>query len=84
MQFVSHQHKDNFIPKPSQKQQVSNQQWAGFKKDIKREVTSYPHLKDKRYFDSFCRSLYITGKSYDCDEVLAPDYKTSTENKELV
>ena len=62
-------------------QQVSNQQLAGFKKCIKREVTSYPTLKDER---SFSRSLYITAKSHDCDEILDPDYKPSTEDKELL
>ena len=54
-----------------------------FKKGIKREVTSYPTWKDERYFDSFSRSLYITPKSHDCDEVLVPDYEASTEDKEL-
>ena len=83
MQFVLHQHTDNFIPKPSQKQQVSNQQSVGFKKGIKREVTSYPTLLDERYFDSFSRSLYITAKSHDCDEGLDPDYKPITEDNEL-
>ena len=84
MQFVLHQHTDNFTPKQCQKQQVSNQQLAGFKKGIKREVTSDPTLKDERYFDSFSRSLYITAKSHDCDEVLDPDYKPSVEDEELV
>ena len=83
MQFVLQQHTDNLTPKPSHKQQVSNQQLTGFKKDIKREVTAYPTLKDERYFDLFSRSLYITAKSHDCDEVLGPDYKPSTEDKEL-
>ena len=32
MQFVLHQHTYNFIPKPSQKQQVSDQQLAGSRK----------------------------------------------------
>ena len=62
---------------------MSNQQSAGFKKDIKREVTSYPTLKDERYFDSFSSSLYVTAKSHDCDEVLDPDYTPSTEDKKL-
>ena len=39
-------------------------------------------LKDERYFDSFSRSLYITTKSHDCDEVLDSDY-TNTEYIEL-
>ena len=72
-----------FPPKPSHKEQVSNQQLAGFKKGIKREVTSIPTLKNERHFDSFSRSLYTTVKSHDCDEVLDTDYKPSTEDKEL-
>ena len=85
MKFVLQQQADNSTPKPSHKQQVSKQQLAGFKKGIKREVTSYPTMKDERYFDSFSRSLYITAKSHGCDEVLDPDYKPtpSTEDKEL-
>ena len=81
MKFVLQQQTDNFTQKPSHKQQVSHQQFAGFKKGIKREVTSYPTLKDERYFDSFTRSLYITAKSHDCDEVLDPNYTPSTEEK---
>ena len=83
MKFVLQQQTDSFTPKPSHKQQVSNQQLAGFKKGIKIKVTSYPILKDERNFDSFSRSLCITTKSHDCDEVLDPDYKPSTEDKEL-
>ena len=44
-------------------------------------MTSYPTLKDERYFDS--SSSYVTAKSPDCDEILDPDYKPSTEDKEL-
>ena len=62
---------------------MSNQQLAGFKKGIKREETSYPTLKDERYFDSLSRSLCITAKSYDYDEVLDPDHTASPENTEL-
>ena len=83
MKFLLQQQTDSFTPKPSHKQQVSNRQLAGFKKGIKREVTSYPTLKEERYFDSFSRSLYITSKSHDCDEVLDPDYTPSTEDEEL-
>ena len=83
MKFLLQQQTDSFTPKPSPKQQVSNRQLAGFKKGSKREVTSYPTLKEERYFDSFSRSLYITSKSHDCDEVLDPDYTPSTEDEEL-
>ena len=41
---------------------TSNQKLVSFRKDIKMEETSYPTLKDERYFDSFSRSLYITAK----------------------
>ena len=56
---------------------TSNQQLARFRKGIKREETSYPTLKDEIYFDSFSRSLYITAKSHECDEILDPEYTPS-------
>ena len=83
MKFVLQQQTDSFTQKLSYKQQVPNKPLAGSKKGIKREVTSDPTLKDERYFDSFSRSLYITAKSHNCDEVLHPDYKSSREDKEL-
>ena len=46
------QHSNMTFMKFVLQQQVSNQQLAGFKKGIKREVTSYATLKDERYFDS--------------------------------
>ena len=54
---------------------------VSFKKGIKREETAYPTLKDERYFDGFSRSLYITTKSLECEQVLDPDYtSTNAEN----
>ena len=82
MNFVLQQQTDNFTPKPSHKQQASEQQLPGFKKGIKREMASYPTLKDERHSNFLSRSLYITGKSHECDEVLEPDYALSTEDKE--
>ena len=40
-------------------------------------------MKDERYIDSFSRSLYITVKSHECDEVLDPEYTPSNYEKEL-
>ena len=40
-------------------------------------------MKDERYFDSFSRSLYITAKSHECDEVLDPEYTPSNSEKQL-
>ena len=53
--------------------QSSNQKLVSFKKCIKREETAYPTLKDEMYFDGFSRSLYITVKSHECEEVLDPE-----------
>ena len=63
---------------------TSNQKLVSFRKGIKREETSYPTLKDERYFDSFGRSLYITAKSHECDEVLDPEYTPSNSEKEFL
>ena len=46
-----------------------NQKLINFKKVIKREETAYPTLKDERYFDGVSRSLYITAKSHECEQV---------------
>ena len=54
---------------------------TSFKKGIKREQTAYPTLKDERYFDGFSRSLYITAKSHECEQVLDPDYTPSNAEK---
>ena len=62
---------------------TSDQKLASFRKSIKWEETSYPILKDERYFDSFSRSLYITAKAHGGDEVLDPEYTPSNSEKEL-
>ena len=62
---------------------TSNQKLVSFRKGIKRKETAYPTLKDERYFDGFSRSLYITAKSHECEEVLDPEYTPSNSEKEL-
>ena len=64
---------------------ISNQKQklASFKKGIKGEETAYPTLKDERYFDGFSRSLYITAKSHECEQVLDPDYTPTNAEKDL-
>ena len=51
----------------------------GFKKAIKREIATYPSLKDERYIDGFKRSLFIVAKSHECNEVLDPTYTPGRE-----
>ena len=70
-------------PTATEQRNTSNQILVSFRKGIKREETSYPTLKDERYFDSLSRSLYITTKSHECDEILDPDYTPSNSEKEL-
>ena len=53
-----------------------------FKKGIKREITSYPSLKDEKYFDGFKRSLFIVPKTHECSEVLDPNYTPGSEPEE--
>ena len=60
---------------------TSNQKLVSFRKGTKREETAYPTLKDERYFDSFSRSLYITAKSHECEEVLDPEYTPTNTKK---
>ena len=62
---------------------VIDQKLVSFRKGIEREETAYPILKDERYFDSFSRSLYITAKSHECEEVLDPEYTLTNSEKEL-
>ena len=54
----------------------------GFKKGIKREIATYPSLKDERYFDGFKRSLLIVAKTHECNEVLGPNYTPGSEPEE--
>ena len=56
---------------------------VSFKNSIKREETAYSTLKDERYYDGFSRSLYITAKSHECEQVLDPDYIPTNAEKDL-
>ena len=67
----------------TQPRATSNQKLISSRKGIKREETAYPTLKDETYFDSCSRSLYITAKSHECEDVLDPEYTPSNSEKEL-
>ena len=62
---------------------TSSEKLVSFRKRIKREETAYPTLKVERYFDSFSRSVYVTAKSHECEDVLDPEYIPSNSEKEL-
>ena len=80
MKYVIYNLSDSTESRPISNQK---QKLASFKKAIKREETAYPTLKDERYFDGFSRSLYITAKSHECEQVLDPDYTPSNTEKDL-
>ena len=48
-----------------------------------RACVLFSGLKDERYFDAFSRSLYITAKSHECEQVLDPDYTPTNAEKDL-
>ena len=62
---------------------TSNHKLLSFRKGIKREESAYPTLKDERYFNVSSRSLYITAKSHECEQMLDPDYIQKESEKEL-
>ena len=80
MKYVIYNLSDSTESRPISNQK---QQLASFKKGIKRKETANPTLKDERYFDGFSRSLYITAKSHECEQVLDPDYTPSNAEKDL-
>ena len=51
----------------------------GSKKGIKKEIATFPSLKDERYFDGFKRSLLIVAKTHEYNEVLDPNYTPGSE-----
>ena len=62
---------------------TSNQKLASFRKRYKKGRNFIPYIEDKRYFESFSRSPYITAKSHECDVILDPEYTPLNSEKEL-
>ena len=50
-------------------------QLLNFKRGIKRDISAYPTLKDKKYYESFKRSVLVTARAHDCEEVLLPTFR---------
>ena len=49
-------------------------QLLNFKRDIKRDISAYPTLKDEKYYESFKRSMLVTARAHDCEEILQPTF----------
>ena len=54
-----------------------------FKRGLKRDFSAYPTLKDERFFEFFKRSVLVTARAHDCEEILKPDYRPSSEADSL-
>ena len=50
-------------------------QLLNFKRGIKRDISTYPTLKDEKYYESFKRSVLVTARAHDCEEILQPTYR---------
>ena len=50
-------------------------QLLNFKRGIKRDVSAYPTLKDEKYYESFKRSVLVTARGHDCEEILQPTFR---------
>ena len=44
-------------------------QLLNFKRGIKRDISAYPTLKDEKYYESFKRSMLVTARAHDCEEI---------------
>ena len=47
-------------------------QLLNFKRGIKRDISAYPTVKDENYYESFKRSVLVTARAHDCEEILQP------------
>ena len=47
-------------------------QLLNFKRGIKRDISANPILKDEKYYESFKRSVLVTARANDCEEILQP------------
>ena len=50
-------------------------QLLNFKRGIKRDISAYPTLKDETYYESFKRSVLVTARAHDCEEILQPTFR---------
>ena len=50
-----------------------------FKRGIKRDISAYPTLKDEKYYESFKRSVLVTARAHDCEEILQPTFRPRSD-----
>ena len=50
-------------------------QLLNFKRGIKRDISANPTLKDEKYYESFKRSVLVTVRAHDCEEIVQPTFR---------
>ena len=59
-------------------------QLLNFKRGINRDISAYPTLKDEKYYESFKRSVLVTARAHDCEEILQPTFRPRGDADSLV
>ena len=54
-------------------------QLMNFKRGIKRDFSAYPTLKDEKSYESFTRSVLVTARAHDCEEILQPTFRPRSD-----
>ena len=58
-------------------------QLLNIKRGIKRDISAYPTLKDEKYYESFKRSVLVTARAHDCEEILQPTFRPRSDADSL-
>ena len=58
-------------------------QLLNFKRGIRRDISAYPTLKDEKYYESFQRSVLVTARAHDCEEILQPTFRPRSDADSL-
>ena len=63
---------------------TSHQSWLFLERASRGKRVHTPHSKMRDTFNGLSRSLYITAKSHECEQVLDPDYIPKESEKEVL
>ena len=58
-------------------------QLLNFKRGIKRDISAYPTLTNEKYYESFKRSVLVTARAHDCEEIIQPTLRPSGDADSL-
>ena len=39
------------------------------------DISAYPTLKEEKYYESFKKSVLVTARAHDCEEILQPTFR---------